>query len=131
MKGGGNAVKRTRFWVILIGILLAASLAASVLLAGRTQGGTARVYQNGALLRTIDLNGVDEPYAFTVEDDRGGTNVVEVERGRIRVSQADCPDQVCVRQGWISTSAAPVVCLPHGLVIEIAGADGGPDAVTQ
>lgn len=124
-------MKRTRFWVILIGILLAASLAAAVLLAGRTQGGTARVYQNGVLLRTIDLNGVDEPYAFTVEDDRGGTNVVEVERGRIRVSQADCPDQVCVRQGWISTSAAPVVCLPHGLVIEIAGTDGGPDAVTQ
>ena len=66
-----------------------------------------------------------------VEDSDGGYNIVEVEPGRIRVSEADCPDQVCVRQGWIATSAAPVVCLPHGLVIEITGGESEVDAVVR
>ena len=123
-------MKKTRFWVILIALLLVVSTVAAVLLAGRTQGGTARVYQNGELLYTIDLTAVDSPRSFTVERDDGGYNVIEVEPGRIRVSQANCRDQICVNQGWISTSAAPVVCLPHGLVIEITGRDGGADAVT-
>lgn len=101
-----------------------------LLLSGRSPGAAAKIRQDGELLRTIDLTAVDQPYDFTVTAADGGVNVVEVEQGRIRVSQADCPDQVCVRQGWIATDAAPVVCLPHGLVIEIVGA-GGPDAVVQ
>lgn len=122
-------MKKTRFWIVLIAVLLVFSIAAAALLAGRTQGGTAKVWKDGVLLRTIDLTAVDEPYSFSVIDAEDGGNTVEVERGRIRVSVADCPDQVCVHQGWISTSAVPVVCLPHGLVIEIVGADG-PDAIT-
>lgn len=122
-------MKKTRFWIVLIAVLLVFSIAAAALLAGRTQGGTAKVWLDGELLQTIDLTAVDAPYEFEVTAADGGVNVVQVERGRIRVSVADCPDQVCVHQGWISTSAVPVVCLPHGLVIEIVGADG-PDAIT-
>lgn len=114
-------MKSTRFWVLLIAALLALSLAGALASMGGG-GGRAAVYQDGELLRTVDLTGVAAPYAFTVEGP-AGSNTVEVERGRIRVSRADCPDQVCVRQGWISTGAAPIVCLPNKLVIQIE--DGG------
>ena len=57
-----------------------------------------------------------------------GTNTVQVEPGRIRVSAADCPDQVCVHQGWISTGVVPIVCLPHQIVIEITGGESYADA---
>ena len=89
------------------------------------------VYLDGELVRTIDLSQVEEGYTFSV-DSSAGTNTIQVEPGRIRVSRADCPDQVCVGQGWISTSAAPIVCLPHRLVIQIGSAQdpAGPDAVT-
>lgn len=33
--------------------------------------------------------------------------------------EADCPDQVCVHAGWLTDSAAPIVCLPHRLVIRL------------
>lgn len=123
-------MKKTKFWVLLIVVLLAVSVAAAILLTGQARSGTAKVWKDGVLLRTIELSAVDEPYSFSVIDAEDGGNIVEVERGRIRVSAADCPDQVCVHQGWISTSASPVVCLPHGLVIEIVGGEG-PDAMTQ
>ena len=92
----------------------------------KTDAGTARVTRDGVLLEEIDLNRVDTPYTLTFED-ASGTNTVLVERGRIRVSEADCPDQICVHQGWISDSVIPIVCLPHRLMIEIVGAGGDLD----
>ncbi len=120
-------MRRTRFWILLVAVLLAASLLASALVL-RNRGGTvAEIVQDGRTLRTIDLREVDEGYTFTVTGP-AGTNTVEVDHGRIRVAHAQCPDQVCVRQGWISTGAFPIVCLPNALVIRIVdGETGGVD----
>jgi len=76
------------------------------------------------LSETISLSEVAEPFTITFEDSLG-KNVVEVERGRIRMQQSDCPDGTCVRQGWVSVGATPIVCLPHRLVITFEG--DGPD----
>lgn len=123
-------MKSNRFWAVLLGALLALSLVGSFW-ALRGRGGTiAAVYQNGTLLRTIDLAAGEAPYTFSVTGP-AGENVIEVERGRVRVRSADCPDQVCVRQGWISTGAVPIVCLPNQLVIQIeTGEGGGIDGVS-
>lgn len=125
-------MKSTKFWVILTAVLLALSLAAAVLtLRGKTGSAVVSIYQDGQLLQTIDLSRVDEPYTFTV-DGPAGTNTIQVEPGRIRVSHADCPDQICVNQGWISNGVAPIVCLPNRLVIQIegGGSNSGIDGVT-
>lgn len=125
--GGRRAVKSSRFWIGIVAALLLVSLAGALLL-NRNSGGRAAVYQDGELLRVIDLSRVDEPYTFVVDSPQG-SNTVEVERGRVRVSHADCPDQVCVRQGWL-TGAAPIVCLPHKLVIQFVGDADGLDGVS-
>ncbi|MGI6344193.1 MAG: NusG domain II-containing protein [Bacillota bacterium] len=77
------------------------------------------IKQNGVVIREIDLDAVTEPFEFRVEDGQGGYNVIAVERGRIRVIEANCPEQVDVKQGWISAPHQSLVCLPHRLVIEI------------
>lgn len=122
----GDCVRTTKFWLLLVGALLLLSAAAGFWVLRGWAGNTlARVYQDGVCIRTIDLYRVDEPYSFTVEWE-GGYNVIEVERGRIRVSEADCPDGICVRRGWVSNSAAPIACLPHKLVIRLEGGGDGP-----
>ena len=116
----------------LIAGLLAAAVAGSavfiLLQRGRAPAPVARISRDGVLLEEIDLSRVDEPYSLTLEDE-SGRNVLSVERGRVCVSEADCPDQVCVKQGWVSNGAAPIVCLPHKLVVELVGTgedlDGG------
>ena len=117
---------RTR--VILFLLLGAAAVSAAfLLLRGRGEDRpVARITRDGVLLEEIDLTTVDQPYTLTFEDE-SGRNVVTVEQGRIRVSEADCPDQVCVNQGWISDGTVPVVCLPHKLMIEIVGGGGELD----
>jgi len=121
-------MKKTGFWIAVLAVILACSLLPVFLLRGGGAGGTARILLDGEELRTIDLMSAATE-TFAVEGEDGYRNVVEVEKGRIRVSEANCPDQVCVRQGWISDSATPIVCLPHGLVIEITGTQDGPDGV--
>ena len=116
-------MKRTRFWVLLFVAVAVLAAAGTVwLFFGRSSGTVAHIYQDGVLVRTIDLSQVTEAETFVVEGP-AGTNTIEVEPGRIRVAHADCPDQVCVRQGWISDGVAPIVCLPNELVIQLEGGD--------
>lgn len=116
---------------ILFLLLAAAAVSAAyILFRDRgTEAQVARVTRDGALLEEIDLGHVDEPYSLVFADE-SGTNTVQVERGRIRVWSADCPDQICVHQGWISDSVIPIVCLPHRLIIEVVGAGGDLDGGT-
>ena len=102
---------------------VAASAAWLLLRDGDTDAPTARILRDGVLLEEIDLDQVDEPRSLVLEDE-SGSNTVTVEKGRICILEADCPDQICVNQGWISDSTVPIVCLPHKLMIEIVG-DGG------
>ena len=112
-------MKRTRFWV---GVLAAAALLSvgAILLLGRWSGGghMASIYQDGVLIREIDLDSLSAPLTFTVEF-QGRTNTITAQPGRIRVESADCPDQVCVRTGPTDQTASPIACLPNRLVIQV------------
>ena len=113
-------------------ILTAAGCAAFLLFRPSQQSGrvVARITVNGTIVNEINLSGVEEPYSFTLEGPGGFSNTVLVEPGRICVSQAGCPDQVCVNQGFISNGITPIVCLPNKLIIEISGGGEGLDAAT-
>ena len=117
---------RTKVIVFCLLAAVAASAAWLLLRDGDTDAPTARILRDGVLLEEIDLNQMEESYTLTFEDERG-TNTVLVEPGRIRISEAACPDQVCVNQGFISDGTVPIVCLPHRLLVEIVGAEGDLD----
>lgn len=50
-----------------------------------------------------------------------GYNLVELDDNKVRVIEADCPDKIDVKQGYISRIGETIVCLPNKLVIEIKG----------
>ena len=81
-----------------------------------TENQIATVTVAGAVIEEIDLAKVRSPYEFTISGENG-SNTIAVERGRISVSHADCPDQTCVNQGWLSDGVWPIVCLPHKMII--------------
>jgi len=80
-----------------------------------------RIYQNNVLIERVDLSAVSEPFTIIAQSDLS-TNVILVERGRIKMLSADCPDGTCVRQGWSNNNARPIVCLPHRIVIQFENA---------
>lgn len=110
---------KTRYWIAGIALVLALSAGAALWLNSRpAPGGIANIYQDGVCIRSVDLSAVTETEYYTVES-AAGSNVIEIAPGRIRILEADCPDQVCVESGWLADSAAPIVCLPHKLVIRL------------
>lgn len=91
---------------------------------------TAKIIQNGKVIQTVDLENVTEPYEFTVTNEQGGENTIRVEKGRIAVIHASCPDKICMSRGFIDSSLFPIVCLPNKLSVVITdGGDNDIDAV--
>lgn len=50
-----------------------------------------------------------------------GYNLIEIGDGNVRVIEASCPDELDVKQGYISMPGEIIVCLPNRLVVEIKG----------
>lgn len=118
-----NEKSTTLSWAVaLVVVLIAAVSAAFLLQKGDATGKIARIYQDGILVREIDLSSVESSYEFTVETE-SGFNVIAVRSNGICVSEADCGDQTCVHQGWLSGGVAPIVCLPHKLIIQLEDLD--------
>ena len=110
---------------ILWGLLFAVIVIGGVLLylsLGRGEGTVAVVSVDGEVLERIDLSKVRKPYDMDISTEYGH-NTVHVEKGAISVSEADCPDKVCMYQGRLTGSGIPIICMPHRLVIEIEGGD--------
>ncbi len=96
----------------------------------RATGYTADIYQSGELLTSIDLSAVSQPYTFTVTGENGCTNEIEVRPDEIGIISADCPDKLCVHQGFISDSRLPITCLPNRLVIQLRPTDESESSIT-
>lgn len=114
---------KTRTWVALFSALLVLATVAAILVKNPLDNGSsdentvAKVYLDSVCVHTVCLSDVSEPYTIQLTGENG-TNTISVENGRICVSSADCPDQLCVKQGWQSSGITPIVCLPNKLVIE-------------
>lgn len=63
-----------------------------------------------------------EGKTFPIETEYG-YNLVEIGNEKVRVIEASCPDQIDVKQGYISKIGETIVCLPNRLVVEIKGMD--------
>ena len=94
----------------------------------------AEIYQDGVLIKSIPLWEVTSGETFTVRGPKGEENVIEARNGSIAVISANCPDKLCVHQGFRSDTLLPITCLPNHLVILIRPAesanDGQSDALT-
>ena len=109
---------KQKHWILTFAAIIAVCLL--VWLLPRGGGQTALVYQDGTLFYTLDLR---QNRTLTVTGPAGKT-IITVADGEVFVSQADCPDQVCVLHGPLRRTGGPIVSLPNRLSIEWAtGAD--------
>jgi hypothetical protein len=75
---------------------------------------------------------LDEPRRVEITVDGRTANLLVIENGAASMEEADCPDELCVRQGTISKSGQTIVCLPHRLVAEVTGGEEADyDTISQ
>ena len=109
---------KTRYAVaaVIVLLILCAVISLLILRPGRTAD-VVTITLDGVCIRTIDLRTAPDE-EFTIESDYG-FNTVSIESGRLHITDADCPDQICVQSGWLTQTGLPLVCLPHRLVITL------------
>jgi len=60
----------------------------------------------------------------------GGTNILVIENGKAYLSDANCPDKLCVHQGKISRTGEVITCLPNKLTVTVFGAEESLDLIS-
>ena len=116
--------------LILAGILLAAAIAALLMLKHRQAAQTA---EGPAAVVTVGGQEVGR-YPLSVDGTfplNGGSNILVVSGGEAWVSEANCPDKICMGMGKISHSGEFIACMPNGVLIIVENSDEtAPDART-
>lgn len=79
------------------------------------------IKHKGKVIKKIDLSKVKDEEIFVINSDNGHFNKVVIQKNKISISEADCPDKVCMKTGPISNPGDTLVCLPHKLIIIIEG----------
>lgn len=78
------------------------------------------VQVNGKEIKRIEYDKKLIGHTIPVQTEYG-YNLIKIGDERVRVIEADCPDKIDVKQGYISRIGETIVCLPNKMVIEIKG----------
>jgi len=103
--------------LILLGGILIISLVVIVIINfTKTEGDKIIIIKDGKVYETLDLN---KNTTFTMKEDNGAYNIITIEDGWVSMTEANCPDKICVKHSKIHYNGESIVCLPHKLVVEI------------
>lgn len=92
--------------------------------------------EGASVLVTVDGEVFGEyPLATDTEiriGDAENYNILVIENGTAHISEASCPDKLCVHQGKISYEGQSLICLPNKVIVEVVGGEkSGYDAVAK
>ncbi|MBR2807907.1 MAG: NusG domain II-containing protein [Oscillospiraceae bacterium] len=119
MKRGSDRKKLIRDLVLAGSLLLAAVILLLVINGSRESGGVAVVRVDGVETERLPLS-VNGTFPLN-----GGSNILIIQDGQAWMSEANCPDLICVRQGKIHYTGQVITCLPNRLTVTIEGGESG------
>ncbi|QJA07984.1 NusG domain II-containing protein [Romboutsia sp. CE17] len=77
------------------------------------------IYINNKLYKSIPI---DEDEDLKIEGEFG-YNYIKIHDNGVEITEASCPDKVCVESGFISKPSERIVCMPNKVVIKIKASD--------
>ena len=111
--------------IILIASILAVAIALFLIVElTKEEGAGVTVKVDGVKVAEYSLS-ADGTYPLN-----GGTNILVIENGKAYLSDANCPDKLCVHQGKISRTGETITCLPNKLTVTVFGAAESLDLIS-
>lgn len=80
--------------------------------------------KDGELVRVSIDGEVVAEYSLSADAEyslNGGSNILVIEKGEAYIKWANCPRQICVKDGKISKIGQRITCLENRIVVEVIG----------
>ena len=113
--------------ILFICLILIGGALSYLAFSGSSTGDLVVVKVNGEIYGKYSLT---KDRIITVNRD-GHTNKITIKGGKVQVSKSNCKNQVCVKQGSISSTHQSIVCIPNRVVVSIEGKDDEYDVISQ
>lgn len=127
-----DLLQKLRNDIIVVAVIVIAAFSAFLIpdiIGKNREGGMAVIIQDNEEICRYTLS---EDRTVTIHGKDQGYNLILISGGTVDVTDADCPDKLCVRQKSISKNGESIICLPHRLVILIESSEESDlDAVTN
>ncbi len=105
--------------IILIAVVLVVAIAGLlVFYLTQKSGDTVVVTIDGVIYNEYPLN---KDIEVDIPGINGGTNHLVIKDGFADMTDADCPDKICVDSRKISKTGESIICLPNKVVVKIEG----------
>jgi len=117
-------LKKADLWLLAIVVAIAMVFIIPLLFNDHEdEGGKqyARITVDGKLYKLVELT--DEKQEVPIET-KFGYNLLTSFDGGIEMTDADCPDKLCLTFGHVSNIGQTIVCLPNRVMVEIVGDKG-------
>lgn len=99
---------------LIILIVLTVSLCLFLSKYRQTDTKIAKVYQDGKLIHTVELEKSADRYEIEIKG-----SVLVVENGEIYYKNSDCPDKLCEKFGHLSSNGDTASCVPNKTVVTV------------
>lgn len=113
-------------YIVIVGVLaIAVILWIAFGQLWKSDGSIVEVTVDGEVIGTYQLN---QDQTVQIQD----TNILVIKNGKADMTEADCPDKLCVNQKAISKDGETIVCLPNKVIVMILGEQkSAEDAVVK
>lgn len=108
------------FEAVIIVLVLIGGVAAMLIL-NRSGGSRTAVIRCGDIRHELSL-GEDGVFGFDGIDAE-----FEVKDGKIRLTNASCPDKLCEKTGFIGSAGQSIICVPNRITVSVSSADDSVD----
>lgn len=110
-------MKKTKLVIFIIIVIFIVSAVLTLISMKPSEKNIVEVVQDGKIIYTFDLLTAENQTIKIPSPDGKSSNTVTISDGNICISEAECPDKICVNSGFLKSESMPLVCLPNRLVI--------------
>lgn len=114
-------MKKKKIDVIIIFIIIFVAVISLIIINiyYKDTGKTVQIFVKNKLIKELPLN---KDVTFNIEDG-DSYNILLIKDNCVYMTDANCPDKLCIEQGKIKKNGENIICLPHKVIIKVTSDD--------
>lgn len=113
-------MKKADFIVIAVIVAVAGILLLFLYGVNSDSGAYVQIEIDGTVTDTLPL---DTDTTKEIMTENGGVNILVIEDGYAKMTDANCPDGICMNHKRINRNGESIICLPHKVVVSVVNED--------